>query len=127
MDLSELGNYQCSDWVDYPITIRGATGGLLGTSPIICGGGGLPITDKCYVINKKKAKLVGKMSTKRYLAASVTINDTLLWVSGGKYDKYNDNTLSSSEFFHLENGTMPGPELPLPLQYHAMIMIASCY
>ena len=82
IDLSELGNYDCNDWADYPISVYGATGGLLGTSPIICGGC-CPITDKCYVINKKKAKLVGKMSTKRNHAASVTINDTLLWVTGG--------------------------------------------
>ena len=53
MDLSELGNYQCPDWIDYPIPVASAIGGLLGTRAIICSGGG----DECYVISRKKAEL----------------------------------------------------------------------
>ena len=38
VDLLLTGNNQCSDWIDYPINIRGATGGFLGNIPVICGG-----------------------------------------------------------------------------------------
>ena len=38
IDLSLTENNQCSDWIDYPINIRGATGGFLGNIPVICGG-----------------------------------------------------------------------------------------
>ena len=39
IDLSELGNYICPDWVDHPIRVYGATGGLLRSAPVVCGGG----------------------------------------------------------------------------------------
>ena len=116
IDLSELGNYQCPDWVDYPIEVDGATGGLLGTIPIICSGE-YPVTDECYKITAKEAVLVVKMTTKRWGAASVTINSTSLWITGGS------GGFSSTEFIHLEDGTMPGPDLPIAVYGHAMINI----
>ena len=39
IDLSELGNYICPDWVDHPIGVYRATGGLLRSAPVVCGGG----------------------------------------------------------------------------------------
>ena len=119
IDLSELGNYQCFDWVDYPIPVYGATGGLLGSNPVVCGG--WPYTDECYKISAKKADLVVKMTTKRGNVASVTINGTLLWITGGA--DASNNYLSSTEFIHLEDGTMPGPDLPIAVYGHAMINI----
>ena len=38
VDLSLTGNSECSDWIDYPNNIRGATGGFLGNIPVVCGG-----------------------------------------------------------------------------------------
>ena len=119
IDLSILSNFLCDDWVDlgdYPIAISGGIGGLLGTTPVVCGG--WPYTDKCYKLTAKNAELVATMTTVRASAASVTINGTKLWITGG----YIGGTLSSSEFVQL-NGTMPGPNLPIPLDYHAMINI----
>ena len=67
------------------------------------------------------------MSTERRLAASVPINDTYLWITGGStfshggvgYSEY----LSSSEFLNFEGTTMQGPKLPIALNWHAMINI----
>ena len=39
LDLSMSESYICSDWVDYPISLEGATAGVLGTNVVICGGG----------------------------------------------------------------------------------------
>ena len=64
--------------VDYPNELSGAFGGFIGTHPVICGGGNtntVPrnISDECYVITEKTANHVGTMTTKRFVAASVTI------------------------------------------------------
>ena len=82
IDFSEVGKYQCSNWIDYPIGVNHATGGLLGTNIVVCGGGD-PATDECYKITSKETIKFGQMNTKRYAAASVTINSNTLWVTGG--------------------------------------------
>ena len=100
-----MGNFQCPDWVEYPIDVYYATGGLVGKEAVICGGG-FPTTDECYKITANKAVMVGKMNTERYYAASVVINSTTLWVTGGDFE--NDNYLSSTEFVNLEKGSIEG-------------------
>ncbi len=62
--------------------VHEATGGLVGSHPVVCGDR-YPYTDECYKIGEKKADLVAQMTTKRGYAASVTINSTLLWITGG--------------------------------------------
>ena len=91
LEISEKTKFQCSDWVDYPMDVWGATGGLVGSIPIICGG------RTCYNITANKAVLLGKMTSMRQSAASVVINNKLLWVTGGYQ--------SSTDFIHL-NGTI---------------------
>ena len=59
------------------------------------------------------------MSHKRSSAASLNIDANTIWISGG-FDGYND--LSSSEFITVE-GSMEGPELPMPLRAHKMVAI----
>ena len=69
------------------------------------------------------------MSIERRLAASVPINDTYLWITGGSYvshvlhDMYEFNYLSSTEFLNIEGTTKQGPTLPIELSWHAMINI----
>ena len=62
------------------------------------------------------------MSTKRYDAGSVTISDSILWVSGGSNQI--EDFLSSSDYVQVDR-TMPGPELPIPLTKHAMVNIGN--
>ena len=104
IDFSEVGKYQCSNWIDYPIDVEGATGGLLGTHAVLCGGG-YPATDECYKITSKETIKFGQMNTKRVSAASVTINSNTLWVTGG-YD--GNNILSSTEFVYLNGAIQAG-------------------
>ena len=51
-------------------------------------------------------------------AASIVHNDNTLWVTGGSNGGY----LASTEYVKL-TGTMPGPDLPMALRYHAMVAI----
>ena len=92
-------------------------GGLVGKIPIICGGyyNTDSDTDECYKISSRDVVLVGKMSTNRRAAASLLINDTLLWKTGGTRIM---TFLNSSEFFNSEGITMPGPQLPIKLRDH---------
>ena len=107
VEFSELGNYECPDWNDFPIRVNDGIGGLLGTNIIICGGHTpWDVTDDCYAISAKKAELLMfKMSTPRRLAASITINDTALWITGGLTPNLPPS--NSSEFVTID-GTTPG-------------------
>ena len=132
LDLSIAQKFECKDLPNYPIAAGGATIGSLGNKVLVCGGGlntftidnvnRQEITDECYSINSKETEFVTKMSHKRWQAASVNINKDTIWISGGQ-DNVGD-ILSSSELMKVE-GSMAGPELPMPLQDHKMIAINS--
>ena len=88
IDLSCSGYHRCPDWVDYPLDVFGATGGLLEHVPLICGGySNSEYFDECYKVTANRAVLIGTMLSKRYGAASVVINHSTLWVTGG-YNEY---------------------------------------
>ena len=87
VDLSLSANYHdCPDWItNYPINVKGATGGLVGRNPIICGGTGNglhALTNQCYVITPNNIIPGAKMMNKRYAAASVVV-EASLWITGG--------------------------------------------
>ena len=116
----------CNNWPDFPNSV--ATGGLVGNTVIICGGGefgslvGGPPVDECYSLTSEKRTFVTQMSVARWDAASIVLNDNTLWVTGG----YNDHwgRLSSTEYITM-TGTMPGPNLPMALRKHVMVVINS--
>ena len=108
----------CNNWPNFPIRVVGATGGLIGDTVIICGG--WYNVDECYSMTSEKATLVTHMSVGRFHAASIVINDNILWVTGG--EDYNFNNLASTEYVTV-TGTMPGPDLPMALKYFAMVAI----
>ena len=130
LDFSIAEKFECKDLPDYPIAVGGATVGFLGNKVLVCGGGlytyttynNQETTDECYSINVGGTVFVTKMLYKRWHAASVNVNKDTIWISGG-HDNYGD-ILSSSELMKVE-GSMAGPELPMPLQDHKMIAINS--
>ena len=113
----------CNNWPDFPISVWGATGGLIGDTVIICGGrdSDFNYVDECYSLTSEKATLVTHMSVGRGAAASIVINDNTLWVTGGRDD---DGTIASTEYLTV-TGTMPGPDLQMALYSHAMVAINS--
>ena len=50
------------------------SGGLVGNIAVICG------EYECYKVIQNNATLLGKMKSKRYGAASVVINNVILWM-----------------------------------------------
>ena len=109
---------------NFPLNVFSATGGLIrntqgyeyndfGSTAIICGGedGNAKTYDDCYKYNGQKwRKFSYKMTTKRQSAASMILNDTILWISGGNNGDA-EGDLKSSEFIRLEGEPEEGPEL----------------
>ena len=102
IDLSVKGESKCPDWTDFPKSDwSGSTGGLVGKSILICGGGDTNTEiDECYSLNRDSSALITKMSEKRYGAASLVLNQTTLWITGG----WNSESfrLRSTEFIAIE-------------------------
>ena len=97
---------------------------------MICGGFNNDIFDiylyslanECYSFTAKKATLITYMSVERVDAASIVLNDNTLWVTGGENkDGY---SIASTEHVKM-SGSMPGPDLPMALESHAMVSINS--
>ena len=78
--------------------------------------------DDCLITGEKKSFKIKKLnnSKKRYLAAAVTLNETTLWIVGGRIakrslgfdSKFETYVTRSSEFLTL-NKLTEGPNLPL--------------
>ena len=122
IDLSIKSNSKCNDWAEYPKDAWAATGGVIQDTVVICGGGVYPdkVFDECYSLNGRKASLVTHMSAKRQYAASLVINKTSLWITGGY--NFESGILDTTEFITLE-GSRPGPHLPIPVIAHALVAI----
>ena len=121
IDLSINSNSKCNDWAEYPKNADSATGGVIQDTVVICGGGVEgEAFDECYSLNGRKASLVTHMSAKRVYAASLVINKTSLWITGG--GNFDSGYLDTSEFITLE-GSRPGPHLPIPVIAHALVAI----
>ena len=124
----EHRNAQCDNLANFPIGLIHATGGLINQRPIICGGEsdegfGVQISAKCYCYKseQKAWKECATMTTKRYLASSIVVNDSLLWITGGRSydDKYID--LDSTEFISTNGDVKLGTPLPNALSSHCMV------
>ena len=122
LDLSIKGGSNCKDWAELPKDVTSATGGVIQNVVVICGGG-IPgkFFDECYRLNGQAATLITHMSVKRKYAASLVIDKTKLWITGGfNFDIV--DYLTHSEYITL-GGSEPGPELPIPISYHALVAI----
>ena len=96
-----------------------ATGGLLQNSPIVCGGFEVnySISRDCVAIEQPEMKR--NMTEKRTEAASVALDQNILWIVGGHDEHYND--LRTTEFIKLGQSSVKGPHLPFTINGHSMI------
>ena len=126
VDLTIKGGNKCKNWPDFPISVNGAVGGLIGNTVLICGGhrhgnGNKTYVDACHSLTSQKATLVTHMSIGRDNAASIVLSGTILWVTGGSNE---ENILASTENVSID-GSMPGPDLLLAVEKHAIVAINS--
>ena len=65
----------------YPLDIYGASGALVGTTMVSCGGS-YPTTSACYSFsNDNQWRNLTKMSTPRYCSSAISVSDGI-WVTG---------------------------------------------
>jgi hypothetical protein len=123
IDLEDASNI-CQTLEDYPIQVSGAVGGLLNQGdPLVCGGypgGRDPITNVCYVVNQPGQS--SEMLEERGYSASLTLNSTHIWITGG----YNGNKrLQTSEFVSMGQAAVKGPDLPYAVEGHCLVGVNS--
>jgi hypothetical protein len=117
IDLEDVSNI-CQDLEDYPIQVRGAVGGLLNQGdPLVCGGD--PATNVCYVVNQRGQS--SEMLEKRIDSASLTLNSSHLWITGG----YGNGYLQTSEFVSIGQPSVKGPDLPYAVANHCLVGVNS--
>ena len=108
-----------SQYPDLPRKIHGATGGFLNNDFITCGGEDSFVeTDKCYMLGSEGP--FATMMRKRYLAASIVLEDEKLWVLGGSDG---NSGLSSTEYIFSDGRNVEGPPMPMALARHAIVKI----
>jgi hypothetical protein len=118
IDLEDASNI-CQNLEDYPIQVAGAVGGFLNQGdPLVCGG--YPYTNVCHVVNQPGQS--SEMLEEREFSASLTLNSSHLWVTGG----YNGNVrLQTSEFVSIGQAAVQGPDLPYAVAGHCLVGVNS--
>ena len=75
-----------------------------------------------HSIAKDQSKFLGQLSVQRYGAASVVLSNNTLWVTGGVGQS---GFTKTTEIVTKDGQTSQGPELPLPLESHAIVPLNS--
>jgi hypothetical protein len=121
IDLEDASNI-CQNLEDYPIGVYSAVGGLFNQGdPLVCGGG-FPATNVCYVVNQPGQS--SEMLEERVYSASLTLNSSHLWITGGT--GYNGNVLlQTSEFVSIGQPSVKGPDLPYAVYRHCLVEVNS--
>ena len=105
----------------YPIDVYYASGALVGTTMVSCGGLNLgkdTAHDSCYKFDKKNNQwtFLSNMSSPRLGSAAISIHNGV-WITGGRYG---GNDLSSTEFIFLNGTKKDGPSLQ-PTSSHCLV------
>ena len=77
-----------SSFGDIPSAREDAVGGLLGSTPILCGGYYGGYQDSCFTLKDSQWSQTHQMTTKRSGSSSVQINASRLWILGRIGDGY---------------------------------------
>jgi hypothetical protein len=118
IDLEDSSNH-CQVLEDYPIGVSIAVGGLLNQGdPLVCGG--YPATKVCHVVNQPGQS--SEMIEERESSASLTLNSSHLWVTGGKNG---NGFLQTSEFVSIGQPSVQGPDLPYAVAGHCIVVVNS--
>jgi hypothetical protein len=86
--------------------------------PLVCGG--YPDTNVCYVVNQPGQS--SEMLEERGYSASLTLNSTHLWVTGGWIG---NEYLQTSEFVSIGQPAVKGPDLPYAVYGHCLVGVNS--
>ena len=106
----------------YPMQVGFATGAFVNSRVVICGGL-YPFTSQCYSLGQNETawKPSGNLTTPRWGAASVEMDNKLVIFGGYLYDH-----LNATEEIDAETGTVStGPTMPLGIAWHCAVKLNS--
>ena len=103
------------DEIPHKVKSKLSSGGLLGTTPVICGGYRSNYLDECLLLGTSQ---VITMNSQRMGHSSVGLNNSsMFWITGGTDENH---LLDSTEYVTTE-GAVNGPTLPEPLYNHCSV------
>ena len=116
----ENPNSKCKNWANYPINIGMATGQVIGSNVIICGGQWSgSYKSNCYKLGPKSAVSLPNLSIARSSSSSGVFNSAL-FVTGGN-DKFL-NLYSTTDYISI-NERQTGVSMPIKLSAHCVIQV----
>ena len=123
LDLSTTPPQTCT-MKDYPMHVYGATGAVINGSPLICGGDGKIV---CFQYNKSSHEwtYLAKMNTPRVGSASSPVNNTRLFITGGRTSRWDIHDIDTTEFVHSNGTVTAGPPLPRARSDHCMVTLTT--
>ena len=107
--------FKCK-WNDVRAARAGSIGGIVQNKLLICGGNSQNSFNNGIILRSNEELQL--IEGRRY-ASSVVLNETRLWVCGGKDHK------SSSEFISLDQPPENGPKLSFNVSHHCMVQVDS--
>ena len=125
----ENSNIKCKDLNEFPMEIFLGVGAKLASMPIICGGlfyDAFTIehsSDQCLIYTESGWQHFVTMIDRRIDAAGI-IYDNAFHIFGG-YDQDENTILQSSEIINEDGSSTEGPQLPIPIFFHAIASINS--
>ena len=96
---------------------KGAIGGILQNKPVICGGYDSDIKSitNFSIIGMTNDNF--KMISLREFSASIALNESKIWVTGGK------SLTLSTEIISLDESPAAGPNFPFTVYSHSMVLV----
>ena len=110
-------------WNDIRAARIGSIGGIVQNRPFICGGlnqVGKEFNNGIILQSNEEFQLV--KDGRHDKSSSIVLNDTRLWVTGGKDGR---NGLNSSKFILFNQSPEDGPKLPFTVSHHCMVQVDS--
>ncbi|TRY63029.1 hypothetical protein TCAL_04285 [Tigriopus californicus] len=126
----------CAPVPDFPLTLKGAGGALLGGIPTVCGGYSSATNEFqniCYQFNQAGNEWVefAVMELTRYAPYVIALSDNELWITGGtSFDGETDQVdglvpgyTKTTEILSADGTVRRGPDLPEPSHSHCMALM----
>ena len=111
---------QC-DLPDFPIEIEGAVGFNTAKGPVICGG---YEENRCFLHTQNQWMPFHNMSTVRWDASALEVNDDQTLIIGGRDENWKD--LKTTELIS-SSGSVKGKDFPTTIHGHCTIKINSTH
>ena len=114
---------KCENWANFPIQIVQATGQVIGTDVIICGGAWPGMyTSNCYKLGPESVVSLPNLSTAKSSSSSGVFNNALFVTGGNDGSGGSGGYFSTTEYIS-ENERQDGVSMPIKVDTHCVIQV----